>query len=69
VLPALVVECGALEALPNPNPLPCDAVAENCGAGCNWTEPVFATWLFRWLRLPKDPRAIPNPAEPLFSVM
>ena len=44
------------------------AVAPNCGAGRTSAEPLRATWPFRWPRFAIEPRGIPMPAEPLFTI-
>jgi len=39
-------------------------LAANCGAECTSANPDFATWWFKWLRFPNDPRGTPIPADP-----
>ena len=44
-------------------------VAENCGAGRTWANPLLATWRLSWWRFSSEPRGIPIPAEPALSIM
>ena len=41
---------------------------EPSGAVRTWANPFLATSWFRWLRLATEPRGIPRPAEPAFTI-
>ena len=44
-------------------------VAANAGAECTCANPFFETCWFKWLMLLREPRGIPIPAEPAFTVI